>query len=824
MAIDFYKKDGSYFKATDNSKILNPTDLQTLSKAGGKEVPYTTDGIKNAAGELINPTQADVNDFNSKYNTFKPTSTNPTSGTIDTGIKNSNISSNLPSSPDAAMKLYADNSLADSTKLQSELQKNLDKFDAQRIADNKTKLETEQANLKTIQEQKDTQVENYDSQMNPLKDKAVGIYNSMLDSIKNTDYTNLTKQKLDLTNDIVSYSKMFSEELAQAELGGGLTSVSTGRKNQVIENYTSKIAIAQAASSAIDGNFNLAFDIMDKGANAIQNLTTDRINFINTVKSLFSEKETDSRNKILTLTTDQKDLLDQAKKDAETKLTNLQKNKDTIMELMQTNPIIANKAGLSLTDTPEQLTKKLDDFYVKYPQYSPDNQAFIKKAMEKYIDAGITLNDPLATVQSKLMQSRIYQQESQNKPITIKDGEGNDVSVIYDPKTNSWVKVSAGENNQGVITDQTGNTYDISSYATDPNHEISVQNLINGMGQFKSVADIDNYIKSKYPNSPITGQMIYNAAEKYGVSWEAMTAIMAQDSSMGTAGKGARTFNPGNVGNDDSGNIRNYGNWQSGVDAVAQWLSNHKTTINNNNSDFVEGQGYNQKQWETAKSMMETGSTLTLEGIKQADRPGVNIALNKLKEQAKQSGNIYGVMKASAGGAKVDATTVKDIAKFGTSITQLDSLKKEIDDLKAKGGTGAFRGRINEQKFWDADVATIRAKLQGVIPTIARGVFSEVGVLTDQDIENYKNTIPNIKTPTEAIDRIFQGLMETIDSKILNTYESYANAGYDVSGFADTYKELKTKIDDNKYPAGMIVTSGGKNYKSLGKGQFEEIK
>ena len=815
MPINFYKKDGSYFNANDNSKILNPSDLQTLSKAGGKEISAPAP-IQNTSGQTINP--ADPN-----YSVYK--SQNPTSGTISTGIANSNISSNLPTSNDSAMKLYADNSLTDSTKLQSELQANLDKFNAQRVADNQNQLKAEQENLKTIQTQKDNQVAGYDTQMNPLKDKAVGIYDSMLNSIKDTNYSDLTKTKLELTNDIVSYSKMMKEESDASATNPGIASVSTGRANAIKENYTSKIAVAQAASSAIDGNFTLAFDIMDKGANAIQNLTTDRINFINTVQSLFSSKETDSRNKILSLTSEQSKLLDTAKSDAQKKIDNLQENKKTIMDLFNTNPIIAYKAGLSLTDTPEQSTKKLNDLYVKYPQYTPDNQVFIKKAMEKYIDAGITLNDPLATVQSKLLNSKIYQQESQNKPINIKDGEGNDVSVVYDPNTKSWIKVTVGDNSKGVITDPTGNTYDISSYATDPNHETAVQNLINSMGQFKSVSDIDNYIKSKYPNSPVTGQMIYNAAEKYGVSWEAMTAIMAQDSSMGTAGKGARTFNPGNVGNDDSGNIRNYGNWQSGVDAVAQWLSNHKATIQENkNSDFIEGQGYNQKQWDTAKSMMSPGSTLTLEAIKQADRPGVNIALNKLKEQAKQSGDIYGVMKASAGGSKIDATTVKDIAKFGTAITQLDSLKKEIDDLKAKNGTGAFKGRINEQKFWDADVATIKAKLQGVIPTIARGVFSEVGVLTDQDIENYKNTIPNIKTPTEAIDRIFQGLMETIDSKILNTYEAYANAGYDVSGFADTYKELKTRIDNNKYPVGTIVNVNGKQYKSVGNGQFEEIK
>jgi hypothetical protein len=78
--------------------------------------------------------------------------------------------------------------------------------------------------------------------------------------------------------------------------------------------------------------------------------------------------------------------------------------------------------------------------------------------------------------------------------------------------------------------------------------------------------------------------MVANASRQFGVPWEIITAIMQQDSNFGTAGVGAKTFNPGNVGNFDSGEKRNYGNWQDGVNAVAQWLNNHRgqTSINQN--------------------------------------------------------------------------------------------------------------------------------------------------------------------------------------------------------------------------------------------------
>lgn len=409
MATNFYKSGGSYYTADTNTKISNLDELKKLSSLGGKEISAPT--APQGSSAIPNP-QA-IKDYNVTANiggTLYGTPKNDmNSNTFNVGVQSGNV--NLPSSNSMAMSLYTDRSLEDATANKTAYETELNNLKAQRIKDNEAALKAEQENLKAIQDQKDSQISGYDAQMNPLRNKAIGIYDNMLSSIEGINYADLTKQKLDLTNDIINYSKMMREELDAESSSSGLMSVSAGKQNAITSNYTSKIAIAQAAQSAIDGNFNLAFDIMDRGANAINQLTTDRINFINTVQSLFSQKENTSLSNILRLTNEEKSLLDQAVKDAETQLKNIETNKQTIMEVMRTNPIIANKAGLSLTDTPEQITQKLNDFYVANPQYTPDNQAVIKQAMELYPDAGISLNDNLATVQSKIQKSRIYQNE-----------------------------------------------------------------------------------------------------------------------------------------------------------------------------------------------------------------------------------------------------------------------------------------------------------------------------------------------------------------------------------------------------------------------------
>ena len=118
--------------------------------------------------------------------------------------------------------------------------------------------------------------------------------------------------------------------------------------------------------------------------------------------------------------------------------------------------------------------------------------------------------------------------------------------------------------------------YDITTYATDPEHEEKIMNILSKMGVMDTVEKIDSYIKGKYLSSPVTGEMITSATLAYNVDTRLTMAIMEQDSRFGTAGLAVRTLNPGNVGNDDDGNIRTYESWQEGVTAVAEWLSRHR--------------------------------------------------------------------------------------------------------------------------------------------------------------------------------------------------------------------------------------------------------
>lgn len=257
----------------------------------------------------------------------------------------------------------------------------------------------------------------------------------------------------------------------------------------------------------------------------------------------------------------------------------------------------------------------------------------------------------------------------------------------------------------GVVSTSTGSAYNISSYATDPQHETSVQNILLGIGQLKSVDEMDNYIKSKASSSPITGEMVAKASEKYGVDWEAIIAMMQQDSSLGTAGKGAKTYNPGNVGNDDSGNIRNYGDWQSGVNAVAQWLSKHKVS----GQEYTETLTPKASGTETEKLKAQTRNIVDNGKSRGLTRDQVETALYNINVDP--TSGYYGNYLDSVYGEKTtskipaDLTTksqyyLSQINKGDTEFVKYDSTGKATE-IKWSSVPAAYRERV--KKLYEAN-------------------------------------------------------------------------------------------------------------------------
>ena len=125
------------------------------------------------------------------------------------------------------------------------------------------------------------------------------------------------------------------------------------------------------------------------------------------------------------------------------------------------------------------------------------------------------------------------------------------------------------------------NGFDISRYAPPPHAEIVTKQtaFIAKHLPLISVHNIDEFIYERAPTSPLTGWMFLGAADHFLIDNDGVRLMMAlcqQDSMYGTLGEGARLHNPGNVGDMDDGSTVDFGTWENGVWAVAEWLQRHR--------------------------------------------------------------------------------------------------------------------------------------------------------------------------------------------------------------------------------------------------------
>lgn len=139
------------------------------------------------------------------------------------------------------------------------------------------------------------------------------------------------------------------------------------------------------------------------------------------------------------------------------------------------------------------------------------------------------------------------------------------------------------------------------------------------------------------------------------------------------------------------------------------------------------------------------------------------------------------------GGKPLTDTTIQKLDKGLTVLSQLGVLQANVKDVK----TGPIVGQFKGANPWDTNAQTIKASLNAIVPNLARGIYGEVGVLTDNDIKTYSKTLPNL-TSTEAVrNAVLYITLDMIGKSISNTLSVNAAAGRDVSGFVDIYTEMQ---------------------------------
>jgi hypothetical protein len=357
---------------------------------------------------------------------------------------------------------------------------------------------------------------------------------------------------------------------------------------------------------------------------------------------------------------------------------------------------------------------------------------------------------------------------------TLSDGQ-----TRYDAQGNPIASNGGGATNPsaGIV-----GGYNISSYAKDPNHEKKVAAIYSKTQGITTAAQAEAYIKQVAPNSPLSGGMIINAANQYGIDPGMLIAMMQQDSSLGTTGLGAKTFNPGNVGNDDDGNTRNYGSWSAGVNAVAQWLSKAKVA---GNSAFTQ-----------AAQNVQTGLT---KDQRAAFMSNFQNTLNTDPAQAKN------LLITTA----IDALPSADLKNQAyariDAINQLDRIQGLLNEYQAAGGNTGILSGTNEQ-LMEKVGKTSNPKLAQIGNTVAAAIIDyrhavSGAAFTASEAAQYEQMFPSTKNGTALNNALISSLKETFNAKQRNAIGTRL-------GSPETYDQLQ-----NAARAGQTVSVQGKAYR-----------
>lgn len=321
--------------------------------------------------------------------------------------------------------------------------------------------------------------------------------------------------------------------------------------------------------------------------------------------------------------------------------------------------------------------------------------------------------------------------------------------------------------------------YDISKYATDPEHEIKVASIYKSLPELTDASTTDSTVKSLYPSSPITGTMIMNASNTFNVDPKMVFSIMAQDSSMGTRGIGAKNFNPGNIGQFDSlGSTPTggYKSWQEGVNAVAKWLSNHKSTGVYNGEFGSTIEQISQLGNGTDKSKAEAKLTLENAVASKDYKNAYQIGINRVSDQLSTA-------------AEKEQFNAKQRA-----IPAAESLKEKLKAyVAANGDTSLLRGTAEN----------IEAKLGKVTDPALRTLATELKIAFQQyrkdmsgaafstaESADYESVNPTSKKDLKLNLSILDGMINSFKNTVDSTIQSKAPGLLNIRELAQ-YQGLK---------------------------------
>ncbi len=164
-------------------------------------------------------------------------------------------------------------------------------------------------------------------------------------------------------------------------------------------------------------------------------------------------------------------------------------------------------------------------------------------------------------------------------------------------------------------------------------------------------------------------------------------------------------------------------------------------------------------------------------------------------------------IRKSRGGRVMTQSELKPITDIQTIVGQAETLTGLINSVD----TGPIVGIIKSANPYDTKAQLMKAAVTAIVPKLARGVYGEVGVLTDNDIENYSRTIANLKNTNDVNKAVMAMTLDIATRSLANQLNSLSAGQRDVSRFESIYTGLNAKAASLKKELGVGSASATAN-------------
>lgn len=148
------------------------------------------------------------------------------------------------------------------------------------------------------------------------------------------------------------------------------------------------------------------------------------------------------------------------------------------------------------------------------------------------------------------------------------------------------------------------------------------------------------------------------------------------------------------------------------------------------------------------------------------------------------------ILKVSLWWWDLSDTSLQKLDKFTWVLSSLWEISKSVKDVKS----WPINWILSSNNPYNTKAQLLKAQLTSMTPALARWVYWEVGVLTDNDIRLYQQTIPNLKQTVDVQKAVLAMTLKTVQRWMENSLKTQARAGKDVSAFIWELKSIQSQV------------------------------